>query len=52
MVINVGALKDREYDIVEEDIKAVVREADDKAIVKVIIETSLLTDEERSLLVS
>lgn len=46
MVINIGALKDKEYDVVESDIKAVV-EASKPAIVKVIIETCLLTDEEK-----
>lgn len=45
MVINVGLLKSKEYDLVEEDIKAVVEESKDK-IVKVIIETYLLSDEE------
>lgn len=47
MVINIGALKDGDYTIVEEDIKAVVNEAADKALVKVIIETCLLDDEEK-----
>lgn len=47
MVINVGALKDKKYDFVKEDIKAVVEAAGDKAIVKVIIEACLLTDEEK-----
>ncbi|WP_066316567.1 deoxyribose-phosphate aldolase [Bacillus sp. FJAT-29814] len=47
MVINVGALKDKQDDLVEQDIKAVVDAATGKAIVKVIIETSLLTDEEK-----
>ena len=46
MVINIGALKDGDYKTVEEDIKA-VKEACDKAILKVIIETCLLTDEEK-----
>lgn len=46
MVLNIGALKDRDYDTVYEDIKAVV-EAAKPAIVKVIIETCLLTDEEK-----
>ena len=48
MVINVGALKDKEYDVVLDDIKA-VREACEKGkiILKVIIETCLLTDEEK-----
>lgn len=47
MVINVAALKNKEHDVVREDIKAVVNGAGDKAIVKVIIETCLLTDEEK-----
>lgn len=46
MVINIGALKDKDYDAVKADIKAVV-EASKGAIVKVIIETCLLTDEEK-----
>ena len=47
MVINIGALKDSNYKLVEEDIASVVKAADKKAIVKVIIETSLLSDEEK-----
>ena len=47
MVINIGALKDRDYNLVYEDIKAVVDVAHPKALVKVIIETSALTDEEK-----
>lgn len=47
MVINIGALKNKDYDVVKEDIEAVVEAAKDKAIVKVIIETCLLTDEEK-----
>ncbi|SCX89341.1 deoxyribose-phosphate aldolase [Alkaliphilus peptidifermentans] len=47
MVINIGALKSKEYDLVYKDIEAVVNAAKSKAIVKVIIETSLLTDEEK-----
>ncbi|HFU4054445.1 TPA: deoxyribose-phosphate aldolase [Streptococcus suis] len=46
MVINIGALKDKNYDLVLEDIKAVVDASGDK-LVKVIIETCLLTDEEK-----
>lgn len=46
-VINIGALKDKNYDLVKEDILAVVKAAKNKAIVKVIIEASLLTDEEK-----
>lgn len=47
MVINVGALKDKNYDLVKEDIEAVVNVAKDKALVKVIIETCLLDNEEK-----
>ncbi|WP_210607838.1 deoxyribose-phosphate aldolase [Priestia flexa] len=47
MVINIGALKDKNHELVERDIKAVVDAAKGKALVKVIIETSLLTDEEK-----
>lgn len=47
MVINIGAMKDKDYLRVKEDIKAVVEAAKSKAIVKVIIETCLLTDEEK-----
>lgn len=47
MVINIGALKSKNYDLVKEDIKAVVDAAEGKAIVKVIIEACLLTDEEK-----
>lgn len=48
MVINIGALKDKNYDLVKEDIESVVKAANGKAIVKVIIETSLLTEEEKA----
>ncbi|MGC4375980.1 deoxyribose-phosphate aldolase [Fictibacillus sp. Mic-4] len=47
MVINIGALKDKNYDLVEEDIRAVVEAAKGKALTKAIIETSLLTDDEK-----
>jgi len=46
MVINIGALKSKEYKIVEEDIRSVVK-AVSPHIVKVIIETCLLTDTEK-----
>lgn len=45
MVINIGRLKDQDYDYVLNDIKAVVDAAGDKTV-KVIIETALLSDEE------
>jgi deoxyribose-phosphate aldolase len=48
MVINVGMLKSGEYEYVEKDIASVVRTARRfGALVKVIIETGLLTDEEK-----
>ena len=47
MVINIGRLKDKDYDYVREDIKGVVEAAGEKALIKVIIETCLLTDDEK-----
>ena len=47
MVINIGRLKDKDYDYVKKDIEAVVNEVKGKALIKVIIETCLLTDEEK-----
>lgn len=47
MVINIGKLKDGDDDAVEQDIRSVVKAAEGKALVKVIIETSLLTEEEK-----
>lgn len=47
MVINIAMLKDKEYDYVEKEIHQIVEAAKDKAIVKIIIETCLLTDEEK-----
>lgn len=47
MVINVGKLKERDLEYVKNDIKAVVEAAKGKALTKVIIETCLLTDEEK-----
>lgn len=46
MVINVGALKSGDYELVERDIRAVTRAAG-RHLVKVILETCLLTDEEK-----
>jgi len=46
MVLNIGALKDREYDLVEADIRGVVEACGGKTV-KVILETCLLTDEEK-----
>lgn len=47
MVVNVGAIKDGNWDLVQSDIAAVV-EAANGTLVKVIIETCLLTDEEKA----
>jgi deoxyribose-phosphate aldolase len=47
MVINIGALKDKDDELVEKDIRAVVEAAKGRALTKVIIETSLLTREEK-----
>lgn len=46
MVINIGALKSKQFNKVQQDIEAVVEAAKDRALVKVIIETALLTNEE------
>ncbi len=46
MVINIGRLKDKEYDYVESEIRE-IKEAIGENILKVIIETCLLTDEEK-----
>ena len=45
MVMNIGALKDNNYDFVRNDVKAVV-EAANGTLVKVILETCLLTEDE------
>ncbi|MCM3596285.1 deoxyribose-phosphate aldolase [Metabacillus idriensis] len=47
MVINIAALKDKNDELVERDIRAVVDAAKGKALTKVIIESCLLTDEEK-----
>jgi deoxyribose-phosphate aldolase len=49
MVINIGALKSRDYEIVKRDIREVVEHAKARKdiVVKVIIETGLLTEEEK-----
>ncbi|WP_026584462.1 deoxyribose-phosphate aldolase [Bacillus sp. J33] len=47
MVINIGALKDGDNELVEKDIRAVADAAKGKALTKVIIETCLLTEEEK-----
>jgi len=47
MVINIGELKSGNDDLVKHDIEAVVRATGEKAITKVIIETALLTNDEK-----
>ena len=48
MVINIGQLKEGNYEYVEKDVRAVVNTAKRKNVLtKVIIETALLTDEEK-----
>jgi deoxyribose-phosphate aldolase len=47
MVMNIGALKSGDTELVQKDIEAVVNAVKDKALVKVIIETSLLTEDEK-----
>ncbi len=48
MVINVGALKSRDYELVERDVASIARACHaGNAILKVIIEAALLTDEEK-----
>jgi deoxyribose-phosphate aldolase len=47
MVINIGALKSRDYSTVEKDIRAVVECGRPRATIKVILENAYLTDEEK-----
>lgn len=47
MVINIGALKNKDYETVERDIVGVVKEAGTDVAVKVIIETALLSENEK-----
>lgn len=47
MVINIGALKDGNYDYVEKDIKAINEICKERALLKVIIETCLLNDDQK-----
>jgi len=49
MVMNIGALKSRNLKLVEEDIRAIKRACRSTTLLKVIIETSLLTEEEKVL---
>ena len=46
MVINIGWLRDKRYDLVEDEIRTIKAACGEK-ILKVIIETCLLTDEEK-----
>ena len=45
MVINIGALKDKDYDYIKEEIES-IRDAIDGHVLKVIVETCYLTDDE------
>ena len=47
MVINVGALEDKKYDYVKNDIHTLKEVCGSDIVLKVIIETCLLTDEEK-----
>lgn len=47
MVINIGAIKSGDWDLVRKDVDAVVAAAQSKALVKVILETGMLTQEEK-----
>ena len=51
MVINIGALKSKDYEVVKRDIEAVVdvKRYQNDVVVKVIIETGCLTDEEKMM---
>lgn len=50
MVINIGMLKSGELEYIKEEIKDILNECKNKAILKVIIETSLLTKDEKILI--
>ncbi|MCJ7457671.1 MAG: deoxyribose-phosphate aldolase [candidate division Zixibacteria bacterium] len=47
MVINVGALKSGDYKYAEKEIKSILKGMDEGKILKVILETSVLTEEEK-----
>jgi len=47
MVINIGALKSKDYALVEQDIRGVVQAVGRDTVVKVILETAMLTREEK-----
>ena len=46
MVVHVGMIKSRDWDYVKQDVASVVEAAGGRAVVKVILETCLLTEEE------
>lgn len=48
MVLNIGALKSGDLDTVQKDVVGVVQASNGQAVVKVILETGLLTDEEKT----
>lgn len=47
MVVHIGMVKSGEWDYVKQDIASVIEAAGDRAIVKVILETCLLNDDEK-----
>lgn len=47
MVVHVGMIKSRDWDYVKQDVTSVVEASGDRAIVKVILETCLLTEDEK-----
>ncbi|MBD0383403.1 deoxyribose-phosphate aldolase [Paenibacillus sedimenti] len=47
MVLNIGALKSGDLNTVQKDVEGVVQASNGQAVVKVILETGLLTDEEK-----
>lgn len=49
MVINVGMIKSGDWEYVRRDIEEVVKAAGSRALVKVILETCLLTDDEKRI---
>ncbi|MBA2939433.1 deoxyribose-phosphate aldolase [Paenibacillus sp. CGMCC 1.16610] len=48
MVLNIGALKSGDLDTVKKDVEGVVQASNGQAVVKVILETGLLTNEEKA----
>ena len=49
MVLNLGMLKSGAYDYVEADIRSVVDAVDDSIVTKVVLETALLSNEEKAI---